>query len=203
MAPLNQPLLRAPGSGLPPRSGGRDTGAVWGGTIARPTTTARDRPCSNRRLAAYQREQGQVAICPGPATPAGSRPHRLSGLGRRPPEVSGRHFRPQEGRGSWGGHHHPEALVVVPVVGVVPVPVGGADVPRIVVPRAATHHPAAASGRPPQHGELTPPVLPPSSSTRPADGRSPPPAGQRGHTDVRSTGPAPGPAAGDSAAWPG
>jgi len=39
----------------------------------------------------------------------------------------------------------PESVVVVPVVGGVPVAVGGAEVPWIVVPGTAAEHPATRS----------------------------------------------------------
>src|SRR5512144_3254726 len=48
-----------------------------------------------------------------------------------------RSVRERSGSGGCGRAGNPEALIVVPIIGLVPVAVGRAEVPRIVVPGAA------------------------------------------------------------------
>lgn len=53
------------------------------------------------------------------------------------------------------GNHHPETVVVVPVVRVVVVPVRGTDVVVVVVPRAAAQHAGASPDEPAVTGKST------------------------------------------------
>jgi len=84
-----------------------------------------------------RKQQGQDA--------ARDRPRRLSRLGQA--AFAAWHFRQESKVVS---HHHPKPAVPVPVVRIVPVAVGAAHVPLIVVERAPTQHAVAFRSAPAQ-----------------------------------------------------
>jgi len=107
----------------------------------------------------YHRGQGRFYIRLIPNNARGisqeqAAPALLFGLGR--PSVNRRHFRPA---GKAVGSRHPKTDVVVTIIWVVPVAVSAAGVVLIVVPRAATQHPAP-SGLSLQPRRDIPPELP-------------------------------------------
>ena len=145
--------------------------------------------CCDFQFITYQKQQNRFTIGPmllhtgrGVVTPT-LRPRSLA-MNRQTTFLAKRATRTGDRRELWGhGEDDTETEVVVPVVGRVPVAVGGAHIVLVVVPRAAAHHPPSATDYPPQNGEtvrsstskrnLTSVVAPvlPFSTTRPADGQ--------------------------------
>ena len=111
-------------------------------------------PCSRVGLSLETgpRERGSC-YSPGPAPSSAG-----LGQGRAPPFFAprpGSRSAPRSAQppGSSGnakivGHHHPKPVVAVAVVRIVPVAVGAADVPLIIVERPAAHHPVVLPARP-------------------------------------------------------
>ena len=81
------------------------------------------------------REDSTSLLTPGLVPPWSAPEHRIPGTGWRP----GQPERHPTLRMSWG-EDNPETDVVVPVVWRVPVTVGGAQVPRIIVRRTPAQH---------------------------------------------------------------